>query len=435
MKKLTKEEFIERAKLIHGDKYDYSLVEYKNMRSDVKIYCKKCKKYFYQNARNHLGNHGCKDCGNEIIKQKLSKTTEQFIEEAKKVHGNKYDYNLVNYKNNRTKVKIYCKNCKEYFFQTPKQHLRGCGCTIEADNILKTTEQFIKEAKKIHGDNYNYSLVEYNGAKTKIKIICNTCKNIFLQEPANHLNGQRCSYCFGTPKKTTEQFIEEAKLVHGNKYDYSLVEYNGRTENIKIICKKCNYIFDTVPYDHLNGYGCCPVCCQSLRVDTVVFINKARIVHGDKYDYSKVKYINAHEDVEIICPKHGAFFQKAYIHLGGYGCKKCAETLGESKIRVYLEKINKDYEYIKYYDDLKDKSKLSYDFYVPDNNLLIEFNGIQHYKFNTHFHRDVHEFHTQLHHDWLKRKYAKDHNINLLIIPYWNFDNIEKILEDNINEQ
>ena len=155
-------------------------------------------------------------------------------------------------------------------------------------------------------------------------------------------------------KKTTEQFIEEAKQVHGDKYDYSLVNYINNYTKVKIKCNNCRLIFKQKPNDHLNGSG----------------------------------------------------------------CPKCAISKGENKIKNILKENDVFFEEQKTFPDLKDKRKLSYDFYIPSKNLLIEYNGEQHYKSIKHF-GGRKRFLLQKHHDWLKRKYDKKNGITLLVIPFW----------------
>ena len=289
-----------------------------------------------------------------------------------------------------------------------------------------TKKQFVEKAKLVHGNDYDYSLVDYKNNKTKVKIKCNTCKNIFEQRPNNHLNGQNCPFCFGSKKLTTEQFIEKAKQIHGNKYDYSLVEYINAKTKVKIKCNNCGNIFEQIPDVHTNSRHGCTFCSPTSKLNTEQFIEKARIIHGDDYDYSLVEYKNSNTKIKIKCNTCKKIFeQRPHDHLKGCGCF-CAYK-GEIEIENYLKENNISFEKTKKYSNLKDKSLLSYDFYIPLKNLLIEYNGEQHYK--NKFKKPLHEWHRQLHHDWLKRKYAKDNNINLLIIPYWKFGNIKEILD------
>ncbi len=126
---------------------------------------------------------------------------------------------------------------------------------------------------------------------------------------------------------TTEEFISRARRVHGNKYDYALVEYSGTFTRVKIICREHGE-FEQKPTKHLSGHGC--KTCGGLaapnarRLNTEQFIAKAKRVHGDKYDYSLVSYERAVLPVKIVCPAHGEFEQRPHNHLSGNGCRKCA---------------------------------------------------------------------------------------------------------------
>ena len=304
--------------------------------------------------------------------------------------------------------------------------------------IKLTTEEFIERAKQIHGEKYDYSLVEYNGYKEKVKIIC-PIHGVFEQISKDHLRGCGCSKCKKVKKLTTEEFIKRAKEIHGEKYDYSLVEYKNIDTKIKIICP-IHGVFEQTPYNHLHYE--CKKCSKEkqqafnkreLYEAKVNFIERAKQIHGEKYDYSLVEYKNTSTKVKIKCIKHNIIFEQTpSMHISSkQGCPICKESKGEKQIYLWLNKKNITFEYQKRFSDLKDKDLLSYDFYIPSKKVLIEYNGIQHYKI-INFFSNRNKFLLQKHHDWLKRKYAKDNNINLLIIPYWDFDNINKILEEKI---
>ena len=211
-KKLTTEEFIERAKAIHGDKYDYSLVEYKTDKNKVKIICKHCRRIFEQKPSNHLQGKGCLNCGQLKSHQKRLKTTKEFIKEAKKIYGNKYDYSEFEYKGAKVKGKIWCNTCREFFYTTPSNFLRGrkcpkCAFKQRVDKRSSTTEEFIKNAKKIHDDKYNYSKVNYINSYTKVSIECNCCHKVFKQQPHKHLIGQGCPFCHDYNSSKEEKYI------------------------------------------------------------------------------------------------------------------------------------------------------------------------------------------------------------------------------------
>lgn len=205
------------------------------------------------------------------------------------------------------------------------------------------TEIFIEKARKIHGDKYDYSKAEYINAKTKICIICPK-HGEFWQTCANHINCHKnCPKCGreSAAKKinlTTEEFVQRAKKKHGDKYDYSKVNYINCRIKVPIICPKHGE-FKQTPFDHLQNHGC-PKCSfesqkNKRRMGKEKFIEKARQIHGDKYDYSKVNYVNAYTKVCIICPIHGEFWQAPTTHLSGSGCLQCGMTSTMNKIRKW----------------------------------------------------------------------------------------------------
>lgn len=197
--KLTTKEFIRRAVNTHGDAYDYSLSEYTGAQEEVNIFCKRHEKHFLQRANDHTKGSNCPTCAkeNEIIVKRF--TTEEFIERSKEINGDLYGYDKSEYINSRTKVEIFCKVHNRYFFKTPDKHWSGYGCrecNKKTGKPIKTTQQFIKEAKELHGDKYDYSLVEYTNARVQVKITCNIHEHTFFQKPVNHLqNKGGCPIC------------------------------------------------------------------------------------------------------------------------------------------------------------------------------------------------------------------------------------------------
>ena len=249
--------------------------------------------------------------------------TEDFIKKAKEVHGNKYDYSKADYKNNHTKVTIICPAHGE-FKQIPSSHLQGSGCPKCGGREKLTTEGFIKRAKEIHDNKYDYSKVDYKNAVTKVTIMC-PIHGKFEQKPSDHLSSKGCPKCGGCEKLTIEEFTKRAKEVHDNKYDYSKVDYKSIHTKITIVCSTHGE-FEQIPNDHLKGKGC-PKCglerLELRRGTTEGFITKAKEVHDNKYDYSKADYKNNHTKVTIICSTHGEFEQRPVSHLRGQGCPKC----------------------------------------------------------------------------------------------------------------
>lgn len=194
------------------------------------------------------------------------KTTVEFINDAVKVHGDMYDYSMVDYINSKVKVIIKCSK-HGLFKQSPNGHLRGSGCNMcgydrMSFNNLKTTNEFIIGAIEVHGDMYDYSLSKYNNAHEPVKIICKS-HGIFNQNANSHIKGRGCPECAKLKlglslRGCTSSFINKSKLVHGDMYDYSSVQYQTNTTKVKIRCN-IHGVFDQSPADHLSGCGC-PLC-------------------------------------------------------------------------------------------------------------------------------------------------------------------------------
>lgn len=288
----------------------------------------------------------------------MRKTTDQFIKDAKQIHGNRYDYSLVEYKNNHTYIKIKC-NIHNVFEQMPKSHLKGYNCIKCSGRNKKTNKEFIFEAKNIHNNKYDYSLVEYKNNKQIVKIICPK-HNIFEQIAKNHLKGMGCKKCSGLYKKTTTEFIKNAKIIHNNTYDYSNVKYINNKIEVDIKCNK-HGIFKQRPDSHLNGKGC--KTCNSSK--------------GEKH-------------IRLFLLENNISFIEQY--------------------RFKNQQIN-----IK---------NCKYDFYLVDYNTIIEYHGEQHFYYNAHFHEDFLDFLSKVKVDYEKKSFCDKNNVYFYEIHYnQNIDN------------
>ena len=272
-------------------------------------------------------------------------TTDSFIVKAKKIHGNKYDYSKVSYLNAITKICIICPEHGE-FWQTPNSHLNGNGCPkCKGKNRRMTVSEFICKAKKVHSDKYDYSKVEYVNSQTKVCIICPE-HGEFWQTPSSHLQGCACPKCGKSFHYTTEEFIRRAIEIHGNKYDYSKVEYKNANTPVCIIYPEHGE-FWIKPSSYLRS---CRNPKYGERSNTTEdIIKKFKEIHGNKYDYSKVEYVNNKTKVCIICPEHGEFWQSPDTHLKGCGCPKCAgkNTTTQEFIEKSREVHGNKYDYSK----------------------------------------------------------------------------------------
>ena len=253
------------------------------------------------------------------MSQKL--TTEEFIKKAREVHG----------------------GCLK------------CGRERTAQFHSKSLEQFLQDAKKAHGNKYDYSRVKFVNFQTRVSIIC-PVHGEFYQSPTAHLQGSGCPKCGNDRtalRMNNDSFIKKAKAVHGDRYDYSKVQYVHNKTEVCIICREHGEFWQK-PKNHLSGYGC-PICSGRKKMRTIDFIKRAKQVHGDKYDYSKTDYKGNSEKVCIICPEHGEFWQRAGNHLKGFGCVQCGFIANSTKQKIWTRE--KCYETARQYKELNTFSK------------------------------------------------------------------------------
>lgn len=291
-------------------------------------------------------------------------------------------------------------------------------------------EIFLKKAREIHGNKYDYSKVNYVDSKTKVCIICPE-HGEFWQTPNKHLQGQGCPECGKLVKKkclTTEDFVKCARQIYGDRYDYSKVEYKKSIEKVCIICPEHGEFWIT-PHNHLEGKKC--VRCATFersnkkRNKQEDVIKKAKEIHNDKYDYSKVEYHKMHDKVCIICPEHGEFWQSMANHINGKGCPKCKEPLMEMEIEKRLINESIKYEKQKTFKWLKFKKHLYLDFFLPDYRIAIECQGLQHFKPIKYFGGEE-KFKVYLERDKIKKDLCEHNGIKVI------FYTDEKIKDTNI---
>ena len=359
------------------------------------------------------------------------KNTEEFIKVAQEIRGNKYDYSLVNYKRMDAKVKIICPIHGEFEI-TPDRHLHskfGCPfCGLKQG----TKESFIQKAKEIHGDKYDYSLVDYKNNQSKIKIICPK-HGLFYKSPNEHISGKAgCPVCSQEKqneikhnifKKNLEDFIKEAKQVHGDKYDYSLVKYYNTHTKVKIVCPE-HGLFEQTPHHHLDGSEC-PVCGKlkkaASRLNSWSYVlEKLKKAHGDKYDYSKSIYNGVNNKIEIICPEHGSFWMTPVNHWCGQDCPKCMIGTNTSKQEKNLGEFisSLGVKWVKTREILNGKE---IDIYIPDLKIAIEYDGV-------YWHNNINNSY--------KFEECKKQGIRLIQITEWEWlfckEKIKKYLKDTL---
>lgn len=309
----TPNEWLEAVKIIHNNEYDYSKTIYTKSSEKLIIICKTHGEYKTV-ARNHFQGQKCLKCvGGYRYSQ------QEWILEANRVHNNKYNYDETNYVNYSTKVIIICPIHKN-FKKSPYRHLKGEGCNQCNGYLYPTTENWVTHCSKIHNNFYNYSEVVYKDQKSKVTIICPVHKK-FDQVAKYHYRGSGCKKCFlDSTCLTQKQWIEKCQELHKNKYDYSKSVYTKASAKITIICPH-HGPYSSAAILHINGHGC--NACYRSPITTESFILKAKKIHGNLYDYSQTNYTGCYNDVTIICRDHGPFKRRACYHLNYGKCSKC----------------------------------------------------------------------------------------------------------------
>lgn len=385
-RKKTKEEFVEDARKIWGDQYDYSQADYVNNKTKVVIRCTKHSTVFEQRPFDHIVMKypGCPHCHNEIVEQarkRRSTGTEEFVRRAKKKFGDSFDYSQVEYVNSNTPVKIVCvRGGHGMFKMAPDKHLiskhgcRKCGLEATAKSQRMSKDMFLERAQQKFGFKFDYSQMRYTDYNSPVTIICKEHGKLEIT-PFLHLlyPSGGCKECrkeiqsTSVRKMTTEQFVKDAISLHGVKYDYSNAKYTSYGRPVSLRCLRHNLVFDVSPESHLKGKGC-PLCeqeeiamyeegkneaiqrrCDYRKIQEEkrkrskeiiqgrpsknytwdVFVGTAKLIHDDDYDYRFVEkeFVNTLTPVTIICKRHGAFLQKPRKHLMGQGCPRCIGRL------------------------------------------------------------------------------------------------------------
>lgn len=274
------------------------------------------------------------------------------------------------------------------FWQVSWSHLNSangcpeCGVEARSRSLSLGADEFVGRARAVHGDTYDYAQTIYVNANTKVVIICGE-HGAFEQAAGNHLTGSGCPRCAGRYSPTTEEWIAEARKAHGDRYYYSQAKYEGRHTKLTIVCLE-HGPFEQAAGDHVRGIGCSR-CAKMHRPSTDEWIELAREVHGDRYDYSETTYINQDAKVTIVCSEHGAFDKNPRAHIEeGTGCPLCPKhkSRGETAVAKALTDLGVRYEPEWRHETCggQGRGRLRFDFNIPEYMALIEFDGSQHFR-------------------------------------------------------
>lgn len=354
------------------------------------------------------------------------KTDADFKQEVFDLVGDEYVF-LDTYVNTNTKIKVKHNKCGNIYEVAPVKFLLGRRCPYCFGIHKKSNKQFKREVYDLVGNEYTF-LDAYVNARTKLRVKHNNCGNVYKVKPNNFLNGSRCPYCYGTSKKTDTQFKQEVKNLVGNEYTF-LDSYVDAKTKLKVKHNTCGNIYEVQPNTFLSAKRRCPYCFGTNKKTTAEFDAEVCDLVGNEYTFLD-SYSGAKTKIKVKHNICGNIYEVQPTNfIQGYRCPYCSSSKGEDIINKILKLLGTSYECQKTFDDLSDKTNLSYDFFIPDQNILIEYQGIQHYQSVDHFGGEA-RFELQQKHDKMKDDYAKSHHYNLITVPYTEdtFSKIKKYL-------
>jgi hypothetical protein len=304
---------------------------------------------------------------------------------------------------------------------------------------VKISQDLIETKVKDIFPNYIFDFSDYKNTHSKIQVICDK-KHQGQQIVKNILKGHGCNICgnlenANKQRRNINDVIDNFKKVHGDKYDYSLFNYIRNRVPSTIICSK-HGDFQQDASSHLKGSGC-PKCSNNKRLTNKEFIDYVSKIHSKEYNYDEVDYKSMHKKVKIKCPEHGFFEQTPYSHRNGSGCPKCNQSKGENLIEIFLIKNKIKYIVQKKFEGCKNINYLLFDFYLPDFNTCIEFNGIQHY-YPIDLFGGNNGFELTKKRDLIKIDYCNTNDIRLVVIKqdkkHINISDVNRQIYDILSE-
>lgn len=384
---------------------------------------------------------------------------EKFKRKVNELHGGKYGLDKVYYTNRQCKVIINCPIHGEVEASADSL-LRGRICPLcakERDHLFRingtrnrTQEEWVELCTNRFNGKYDYSETDFlhRNEEGKVKIICHEKDEYgnehgeFYAKPTTHLGGRGCPKC-GNNQKSTKSFCDEAYEKFGDKFELSLVDYKGIFEKVLVKCNTCGNVFPITPHNLLKGRGC-PQCSfensrKRYQLPFDVFEQRIKEKFGDKYDLSKVNYINCDTEVEMICKKHGSFMQTPWMLFKGHGCPICGQSALENEVQMLLERNNIESYYEHSFEWL---GRQTVDFYLPQYNVAIECQGQQHFNIvNFGGITDKKLLEEKLEYtknnDKKKKELCDEHNVKLLYFsnlhidyPYYVIEDKEELLDE-----
>lgn len=417
-----------KAYVYYPDEYDTRL----GMQQTIRITCPDHGD-FTQVVQNHFtGRTGCKECEYEkweVRDNARRKTQAQFLEDCKRVHGDRYDYSNTRYLGDAKKVQIRCRE-HGVFWQLASNHLQGANCPTCGNisgglNGRLKFEDFVERARQKHGNQYIYDPEMYEMSSRPTWITCPE-HGVFKMMAVNHLNGEGCYHC-GIEKirqnklQPWQEVLSKCRETHGDRYQYDADTYVNADTPMRMHCDLHGFFWQSARSHYFGGRGC-PECgrvqaAQAQQIPWKERLAEFRSVHGDRYEYKEDTYGKSQEKMVIVCKNHGEFLQEPNVHKNGHGCPGCKSSKGENEIERILQERGVDYESQKSFRGLRHRLPLRVDFYLPKLNSVIEFNGVQHYESIEFFGGDE-AFELNQIRDRIKEEFFKKRNVALHVIRF-----------------
>lgn len=422
-KKLTTEEYIKEVSEITDD--IKVIDEYINAQTPILHECLICGRKWPATPSNILKGHLCKVCAN-------FKTHEEYLSDLYLANPNIELLDIYNGVENENNFR--CKICGYKWSACPSNPLRGKGCKMcgrkrISEKLTKTNEQFLKELSEVNPN--IEALQEYIKQTEEMNFKCKLCGLKFKTLPSIVLQGHSCPHC-------SRIFVSEEDFLSSVNSNINILDhYDGLSKDYSCECKVCGHPFTRSGASLRRGTGCTKCYFKSKEISKEEFIDRLTHHHNNKIILYG-EYINISTPTLFKCENCNHIWEAVPSNVCGYsGCPNCFSSYGEQKIRNYIDSHGINYKSQKKYKGLigVKGGLLSYDFYLPDYNLLIEFQGEQH-EHSVEYFGGEEQFKVQQEHDRRKREYAKLHKIKLLEIWYYDIDNISEILNeilDNLN--
>ena len=381
MRKITHEEFMKRMEE-RAPELDFSKFYYLGNAVKSTVVCPTHGEF--EIAPNSLMNGvRCAKCYRDRQGLLRAKPFDDFLAEAKAIHGDVYGYKREDYTNATTPMRVYCKIHNKFFTTSPTRHINGqhTGCPIcssekKSSSTRTPQEQFISKCRSVHGDTYDLTKVCYAGSTNKIEVICYK-HGPFFPSAGNFIHSASgCPSCGRESvgkksRKSYESYVDRFTSAHRGHYKYKRIDYEDSKAYVVAVCPSHGE-FKQLAMDHVKGIGCAK--CAFGVYDQESFLEKAAEVHKGIYDYSKSVYASAFDKVTIVCKEHGEFLQAPTDHVNNrQGCPRCGRV-GPSKGQLEMQ------EYIEQYYPVSPNHRFwgrkEIDVFVEEQKVGFEYHGL-----------------------------------------------------------